>query len=182
MNTRSARKRTDPGIHQNQMECPKGAMLDTRSAMKSMDPGVASPALFERLWAPVEFAQKCNFSSSGVRKRGWMARTEGFNFARNIPAASQELPRASQSIPKASPERPQSVPERPRSVPGERRLEVTKSHLARAWQAHLFFALFVRMQSWQKVTRPKGGLGPILRRLWRTFWPPKRRAQARAQS
>ena len=103
-----------------------------------------------------------------------------------LPETSPPHPKSSPELPKASPKRPQSVPrvfpERPRSVPGERRLEVTKSHLARVSRRLLFFALFSFMQRCQKVTRSKGGLEPILRRDWRTFWPPKRRAQARAQN
>ena len=112
---------------------------------------------------------------------GWRAPT-----ALMLPETSPPHPKSSPELPKASPKHPQSVPrvfpERPRSAPGERRLEVTKSHLARVSRRLFVFALFSFMQSCQKVTRSKGGLDPILRRDWRTFWPRKRRAQARAQN
>ena len=77
-----------------------------------------------------------------------------------LPGTSPPHSKSSPELPKASPKRPQSVPrgfpERPRSVPGERRLEVTKSHLARVSRRILFFALFSFMQSCQKMTRSKG--------------------------
>ena len=124
-----------------------------------MDPGVASPAFFERLWAPVEFAQKCNFSSSGVRKRGWMARTEGFNLARNIPAASQELPRAPQSIPKASPERPQSVPRAPPERPRRATSGSHKKSLGTRVAGTSFFCTFCAHAKLAKSDAAKGGPG-----------------------
>ena len=72
---------------------------------------------------------------------GWRAPT-----ALILPETSPPHPKSSPELPKASPKRPQSVPrvfpERPRSAPGERRLEVTKSHLARVSRRLLFFALF----------------------------------------
>ena len=86
---------------------------------------------------------------------GWRAPT-----ALILPETSPPHPKSTPELPKASPKRPQSVPrvfpERPRSVPGERRLEVTKSHLARVSRRILFFALFSFMQSCQKMTRSKG--------------------------
>ena len=135
LDTRSAMKSMDPGMHhrqccngfgahQKQMECAKGVMLGTRSAMKNMDPG--TPPAAKRIIA------RARQGARGELKRfempapaefenpaGWRT-PRGFNFLRNTPPHHKRPPELPKSVPKASPERPRSVPgaspERPRSA------------------------------------------------------------------
>ncbi len=89
---------------------------------------------------------------------GWRAPT-----ALILPETSPPHPKSSPELPNASPKRPQSVPrvfpERPRSAPGERRLEVTKSHLARVSRCLICFCTFFVHAKLPKSGATKGGPG-----------------------